>query len=138
VGATEVFSAALHSVPDHFATAVLANWSELVDGALKAVKDVAVTRRDHFKTQLVIVPANLADCHSCKTGFCGSRTHITVICAGLKVEIVSVTSGNFAHKPLDGSALQLQMFGIPKRMNRVADSREHDPALAVIVSPARR
>jgi hypothetical protein len=32
---------------------------------------VALTRRDHFEAQIVVVAANFADCHSCKTSLDG-------------------------------------------------------------------
>jgi hypothetical protein len=39
----------LDAVPDDFAAAVVADWSQLVNRALKAIEDVPVARRNHLK-----------------------------------------------------------------------------------------
>src|SRR5438105_1168951 len=56
--ATEIASIDFHPVPDDLALAVLALGSERVDGALEAVKNVPLARRDHFECFVVVVPAD--------------------------------------------------------------------------------
>jgi len=62
--AAEESPADLYSVPDHPATAVLANRRQSLNGTLKAVEGVLRTRRPHLKALVILVPANLALGHS--------------------------------------------------------------------------
>jgi hypothetical protein len=53
----------LDTVTDHLATAVGADGRQLVDGALEAVEDVALTGRDDLEGEVVLVAADLASRH---------------------------------------------------------------------------
>src|SRR5581483_5208161 len=53
----------LDAVPDDAAFAMLALWSQGMDRALKAVKDMPLPRGNHFEGLVVIVPANFTCCH---------------------------------------------------------------------------
>ena len=67
VRTAEQLASALCTVPDDPASAMLADGSELVDGAFKAVEYMPVPRRDHLKAEMVIVAADFAFRHGSKT-----------------------------------------------------------------------
>jgi hypothetical protein len=52
-----------HSMADHAALAMLADWRDRLDCALKAVERVARSRCNQFKSFVVIITANFAFCH---------------------------------------------------------------------------
>jgi hypothetical protein len=58
----------LDSVPDDLATAVIADGSQLVNGALKAIERVGLSRRDYLKRQVVIVAAYFTSGHTTPPG----------------------------------------------------------------------
>jgi len=58
--AAEESSVGLDPVSDDLAAAVVADWRQLVNGALEAVEDVPIARGDHLERQIVVVPAHLA------------------------------------------------------------------------------
>src|SRR3954471_3389178 len=64
MGTAEVGVVGLDPVPDHLASAVGADRRQLVDGALEAVEDMPLPRRDDLEGEVVIVPAHLAFRHA--------------------------------------------------------------------------
>lgn len=54
-------------MPDDLAAAVIANGRQLVNSAFKAVEHMPMPCRNHFETEIVIVTANFAFCHACRT-----------------------------------------------------------------------
>jgi hypothetical protein len=51
-------------VADYPASAVGADWRELMDRALETIERVTVSARcKHFKSQIIVVSANIALCH---------------------------------------------------------------------------
>jgi hypothetical protein len=67
VRTTEEAAAPFNAMADYLALAVLANRGEFVDRAFEAVEDVALSGRDYFEAQFIVVLADFALCHACKT-----------------------------------------------------------------------
>jgi hypothetical protein len=64
MNATEDLSVRFHTVADHPAVTVRANWRQRVDRALEAVKGVVLSGNDHFKRLVIIIFANFAFRHT--------------------------------------------------------------------------
>jgi hypothetical protein len=62
--ATEDFSVSFHTVTDHPAVTVRANWRQRVDSALEAIKRVALSGNDHLKRLVIVIFANFAFSHT--------------------------------------------------------------------------
>jgi len=62
--AAEESPADLYAMPDHLATAVLANRRQGLNCTLKAVEGMLRTRRPDLKALVILVPANFALGHS--------------------------------------------------------------------------
>ena len=63
VGAAVHQAAGFVAMADDAATAMLAFRSELVDGALKAIKDVGIAGRHNLERKILVISANFALCH---------------------------------------------------------------------------
>ena len=63
VGATEKCSLCFDPVSQNLAPAVVAHWSQLVCGALEAVKRMGLPRGDYLKGQVVLVAAHFTSSH---------------------------------------------------------------------------
>lgn len=56
-------SVRLDAVTYHLAAAMCANGCEFVNCALETIKNVTLAGRDHLKSQIVLIPTNLAWLH---------------------------------------------------------------------------
>jgi hypothetical protein len=61
---TEDLSVGFHTVPDHPAVTVRANWRQRVDRALEAIKCVVLSGNDHLKRLVIVIFANFAFSHT--------------------------------------------------------------------------
>jgi hypothetical protein len=73
VSAAEERALRLNPVADDLTTAVIADWSELVNGALKAVENVTNTGGDDLEREIVVVPTHLTLCHAALPGRAGGK-----------------------------------------------------------------
>jgi hypothetical protein len=62
--ATVKSSLRFDAMADDFASAVLADRRELMDGAFEAVECMGVSGRDHLEGKIVVVAADFAPSHS--------------------------------------------------------------------------
>jgi hypothetical protein len=63
IGAAEIIFLRLDAVPDNPAPAICAHRREFMNGAFKTIENVAVSRRNNLKRQIIIVSANFTLCH---------------------------------------------------------------------------
>jgi hypothetical protein len=53
----------LDSVTDNPASAICANRRKFMNRAFETIENVPVSRRNHFKCQIIIISANITLCH---------------------------------------------------------------------------
>src|SRR5262249_55786404 len=127
VGAAEHGPVALHPVAHNAASAVRTLRRYCVDCALEAVERVALSRRDHIKTLVVIVPADLALRHGSSLPFFLVRLRwlraVTSSVRLLKFEL----GGSDHRMPLAVHSLELRFVGsrLELRYRESHSNRDH-------------
>jgi hypothetical protein len=69
MSAAKISRIGFDAMPDYFTPAVCANGRKPVNRAFKRIENVAFSRRDNFKSQIIIITAHFTLRHFCNTPY---------------------------------------------------------------------